>query len=575
VLGAPGISAYWRLGDLATVAACDSAGTANGTYRAGSTLGRAGALLGDSDTAVGLDGAAGHVTVPSSAAVSPTSALTLEAWVKPRTTAIDQTIVRRTNQYLVRARGQSLFARVWFAGGTYREITTGAMLTAGVYQHVALTFDGLSMRVYVNGLQVGSSTLSSPATIGSSTSTVYLGQSGGYDWFDGDLDEVALYLSALSPTNVRDHHRIGSGIVSATVMTPTNLRATGGPASAWLRWDASSGTGLAGYLVYRHTSGEPWPATPIASIGPDVTSFLDTGLPNGIGHWYRVSAVDGEGIESAPSIDATTTPRDDVLLAAGDIAGCSSSGDEATAAVLDVRAGIVQTLGDNAYQNGTPAEFASCYDPSWGRHRWRTRPALGDHDYGTPGAAGYFGYFGAAAGDPSLGYYSYDTAGWHVVVLNTVCDEDFSRCEANGAQAQWLAADLAASARPCTVAVVPTPRFSSGSIHGSAPWIEVLWDVLYQHGVEVVLSGDEHVYERFAPQTPSGVADPIAGIRQFTVGTGGRSHYAFGTPLANSEVRDATSFGVLALTLGNGSYSWEFLPEAGRTFTDSGTQACH
>ncbi len=288
----------------------------------------------------------------------------------------------------------------------------------------------------------------------------------------------------------------------------------------------------------------------------------------------------GDGRPKKPPPTPANTPiplpppaGDPVLVGAGDIASCSGAGDEATANLLDGIAGTVYTLGDNVYDNGTATEFANCYEPSWGRHKARTRPAPGNHDYNTAGASGYYGYFGAAAGDPSKGYYSYDLGAWHVVVLNSNC-ATVGGCGAGSPQEQWLRQDLAASAASCTLAYWHHPRFSSGK-HGGNAATEPFWQALYDHNADVVLSSHDHSYERFAPQTPTGAADPARGIRQFVVGTGGRSHYSFGTIRANSEVRHSGTFGVLKLTLHASGYEWRFVPEAGKTFTDSGSGACH
>lgn len=263
-----------------------------------------------------------------------------------------------------------------------------------------------------------------------------------------------------------------------------------------------------------------------------------------------------------------------MLLAAGDIASCTSSGDEATAALVDARpAAAVVTLGDNAYDRGTPREFAECYEPSWGRSRTRTRPSPGNHDYGTRGAAGYFGYFGAAAGDPATGYYSYDVGTWHVVSLNSNCTA--VPCGPGSAQERWLRADLAASNTRCTLAYWHHPRFSSGRVHGSSSVVAPLWRALYDAGADVVLAGHEHHYERFAPLDPAGGPDEARGIRSFVVGTGGRSLYPFGPPVPGSEVRDRSTFGVLSLTLHAEGYDWAFLPVAGGWFTDQGSGRCH
>jgi hypothetical protein len=266
----------------------------------------------------------------------------------------------------------------------------------------------------------------------------------------------------------------------------------------------------------------------------------------------------------------TSTPVSDAtLVGAGDIADCSSEGDEATAELLDSISGTVFTTGDNAYPDGSVAEFANCYDPTWGRHKARTYPSPGNHDYHTADAAGYFNYFGAAAGEFGKGYYSYDLGAWHIIVLNSIIS-----VETGSPQEQWLRADLAAHPVACTLAYWHYPRFSSGVVHGSDVSMQPLWQALYDHGADMVLAGHEHNYERFAPQNPQGIADPTRGIRQFVIGSGGRSHYSFGNPIANSEVRNDNTYGVLKLTLHATSYTWEFIPEAGKTFTDSGTAPC-
>ncbi len=278
-----------------------------------------------------------------------------------------------------------------------------------------------------------------------------------------------------------------------------------------------------------------------------------------------------------PAVSPAT--GDPVLIGAGDIARCSSEGDEATAALIDgIVAGgadvTVFTTGDSVYNSGTPDEYARCYEPSWGRHTARTRPAPGNHEYRTSGAAGYFAYFGAAAGDPAKGYYDYTTGAWHVIVLNSSCVA-VGGSAAGSAQEHWLRAVLAASPAACTVAIWHHPAFSSSSQHGSHSGMRPFWQALYDFGADVVLAGHDHVYERFAPQTATGVADPAFGIRQFTVGTGGSSHHRFANALPNSEMRNNDTAGVLKLTLHDGSYDWVFLPEAGKTFTDTGTGTCH
>lgn len=285
---------------------------------------------------------------------------------------------------------------------------------------------------------------------------------------------------------------------------------------------------------------------------------------------------------AARDVDPGLVPGDTVtgvLVGAGDIAG-PWLGDDQTADLLDDIEGQVFTLGDNAYLLGSAAEYLAWYELTWGRHKARTRPAPGNHDYEAGGGGNggaYFDYFGAAAGPRDRGYYSYDVGDWHVVVTNQECTK-IGGCDADSAQAQWLREDLAANSRRCTAAILHYPRFNSGE-KGEAGGIargQAFWEILYEHHVDVVLSGDNHVYERFAPQTPTGQLDEVNGIRQFTVGTGGGLAGSFpGTPKPNSEARIAGVNGVLKLTLGQRSYGWEFVPVAGQTATDSGTGRCH
>ncbi len=224
------------------------------------------------------------------------------------------------------------------------------------------------------------------------------------------------------------------------------------------------------------------------------------------------------------------------------------------------------TTGDNAYPAGSDADFRDCYDPFWGRHRLRTRPSAGNHDYQSPGAAPYFAYFGDRAGPAGIGYYCYTLGSWHVVVLNSNV-----AMSAGSAQDTWLRADLAAHQADCTLAYWHHPLFSSGPHGNDARSIDA-WRTLLAAGADVVVNGHDHLYERFAPQTPEGAAD-AAGLRQFTVGTGGAPLYGFGAPRPNSDVRINDRFGVLKLTLQVRGYFWEFVT-AGLITADAGGAAC-
>jgi len=267
-------------------------------------------------------------------------------------------------------------------------------------------------------------------------------------------------------------------------------------------------------------------------------------------------------------------PADPVLIGAGDIADCAALGPAAkTAHLIERVEGTVFTLGDNAYGSGTPRQYDECYGPTWGRFKARTRPVVGNHEYLTACATGYFGYFGAAGGDPTRGYYSYDLGRWHVVVINSNCGE-IDGCQTGSPQEQWLRQDLASHPAPCTVAMWHNPRYSSGE-HGDDPSMRDIWQALYDANADVVLSGHDHDYQRFAPQDADGKADPVRGVRQFVAGTGGRNLYEWEHKDSNSEVKDNETFGVLKITLHDGGYDWEFVPVEGQTFTDRGSAKCH
>ena len=284
----------------------------------------------------------------------------------------------------------------------------------------------------------------------------------------------------------------------------------------------------------------------------------------------------GTGTPVTHTITVTTSGgggSDPVLVGAGDIAVCGRTQDDATADLLDGIAGTVFTAGDNVYENGTLSEYNTCYGPSWGRHKARTRPVAGNHEYQTANAAGYFAYFGSAAGDPSKGYYSFDLGAWHAVVLNSNCSA-IGGCGATSAQGNWLKADLAAHPASCTVAIWHHPRFSSSQSSNDGSVLG-LWQVLYDAGADLVLVGHRHNYERFAPQTPAGATDPSFGIREIVVGTGGAALVGFSGTTANSQVRSSSAYGVLKLTLHPTSYDFSFVPIAGQSFTDSGTTSCH
>ena len=320
-----------------------------------------------------------------------------------------------------------------------------------------------------------------------------------------------------------------------------------------------------------HRPGQP----PCRARGPGLTADCGgRGVPAAAVVDAAVAGPVWRGGSPVASADLPPLADAPVLVGAGDIGDCGSDGDEATAALLDDIPGTVFTAGDNAYDDGAARDFEQCYAPSWGRHLARTWPTPGNHDWHTGGLAGYRDYFGTAgAGPDGASWYARDLGTWRVIVLDSNCEE-VGGCAADSAQGRWLAAELEASDAACTVSIFHHPRFSSGERYGDDPAMDPFWRALYAGGVDVVVNGHEHSYERFAPQDPDAREDRARGIREFVVGTGGAGLRGFGTTSANSELRASVAHGVLALTLGDGSYDWEF-HAAGSDFSDRGTASCH
>lgn len=299
----------------------------------------------------------------------------------------------------------------------------------------------------------------------------------------------------------------------------------------------------------------------------------------------------GGAITTAHAAD-TTPPKPLTVVAVGDIA-CdpanpsfnSGQGDakfcqqKATADLAaSAHPDAVLALGDNQYENATLSDFQQSYDLTWGQFKDITYPVPGNHEYLTPGAAGYFEYFGALARNTSGGYYSFDLGAWHFIALNSQCTQPgVGGCGVGSAQEAWLLSDLAAHRSSCTLAFWHEPRFTSGR-NLNHPALQAFWDDLYAFGADIVLNGHDHIYERFAPQNQRQQADP-RGIREFIVGGGGNNHQpGYGTIQPNSEVRDNTTYGVLRLTLSQTSYDWQYLPAqhpGNGKFTDKGTGTCH
>jgi hypothetical protein len=362
----------------------------------------------------------------------------------------------------------------------------------------------------------------------------------------------------------------GSSLGDGAVVTSLNNNTWSETGTTWNNQPAVNGASL-GSL--RGATRDSWYEVDVTSriIGNGTYSIAIDTPRGGAVLDSRESGADTAPRLSVATVRDTKTPagsEDPVLVGAGDIAG-PGEGKEATAELLDKIPGTVFTAGDNAYQNGSSSDFSEYYEPSWGRHKARTRPSPGNHDYYTSGARDYYEYFGDSAGPAGLGYYSYDLGTWHIVSLNSETD-----MAVGSSQEKWLRQDLSASTKPCTLAYWHKPRFTSGA-HSNNSGTGPLVEALYEANAEVIVTGHNHQYERFAPMDPDGRADDAKGIRHITIGNGGIGFYEWGTIQPNSEKRNNDTYGVMKFTLRANSYDWQFVPEAGKSFTDEGTGACH
>jgi len=370
--------------------------------------------------------------------------------------------------------------------------------------------------------------------------------------------------------------------VSGVVAHEASVSATVAPGSAAAAWWIEFGTTTA----YGQMSA-PVSLAAGASKRP-VTAVLSALSAGTTYHAHVVVASSVGSVASADAVFATPPdPRAVRIAAAGDIAcdpeSSAFNGGAGTLtechqvgvsdAILAGGYDAVLPLGDVQYDSGTASEFAGSYVPSWGRLKAITHPAVGNHEYGSPGAAPYFQYFGAAAGEPGKGYYSYDLGSWHLIALNSNCAQ-IGGCAVGSPQELWLKADLAAHPVGCTLAYWHHPLFSSGQ-NGDAESMAPIWGDLYASGADVVLNGHDHDYERFAPQDAQGGRDDARGIREFVVGTGGKNHMTFKTIQPNSELHDTSSFGFLELTLSDGAYAWRFVSDPPGGLADSGRDTCH
>ena len=325
-------------------------------------------------------------------------------------------------------------------------------------------------------------------------------------------------------------------------------------AIAWL-------LGASGSSRPASTTDTPSPTPGVAASGPAPSASTPT-----------PAATASSG---TPSAEPSPSPSDPVLVGVGDIATCDHDDDEQTAGLVARLDGIVFTLGDNAYDQGSAADFRDCYDPSWGRVKDRTEfPVAGNHDYGTRNAAGYRAYFGKRAAPRGDTWYSRDVGAWHVIVLDANCTELAGGCRPGSPQLRWLRQDLAANQSPCTLAMWHQPRFSSGE-HGNDASVAPFWDALYGAGADLILNGHDHDYERFAPQDPDGNLDDARGMTEIVAGTGGGEMRAMAHTVANSLVRKGRLLGVLQVTLHPTGWDSRFVPTADYSFADEAHGTCH
>jgi len=457
----------------------------------------------------------------------------------------------------------------------YNEVTgvttVGPSIALGTWHeleaHVVIAGSSSQVDIWLDGTR----TVGKTDSLGTSAvGRVYIGEPATGRTFDMTLDDVVVSTAAdVSPPTV-------PGSVAATTVGPNHVNVTWSP--------STDNQSVVSYTIYRNNVA-------IASVAGSSTGYADMGASPSTTSSYQVAASDAAGNRSAPSaVSSATTPgpssADPVIAAAGDIAcdpGDSSfDGGVGTPTACRQRAtsdilfnsnfAAVLPLGDNQYEDAALPKFWASYDPSWGRLQAIVRPVPGNHEYLTPRASGYFNYFGATAGDPSRGYYSYNVGSWHIIALNSEC-ANVGGCGIGSPEEAWLRNDLAQNPAACTLAYWHEPRFSSG-FHGDDGNFSTFWLDLYGAGADIVLNGHDHDYERFAPQDPSQLANPN-GIREFVVGTGGAEHEPSGVSQPNSEVFNNTDFGVLELTLHPNGYDWSFVPAAGSSFTDAGSGNCH
>ena len=577
---------HWKADEGSGTTLLDSSGSGN----TATLFGNSTWVNGKIGQAVSFDGTGDYATVSHNPGLNMTNAITMATWVRPGRATTQELITKATNgatngyqlalaQSGTAATSQRAFVRFNQVASTdtYRVSATSTYPIDGTWMHVAATYDGAMIRLYINGVQ--EATL--PATVAIATNTLPLSfgaEANGARALQGAMDDIRLYSRALSASEISALVPAAHAPNAPTLNAPTN-GATGTTASPTLDvtvTDPDAAPMTVKFFGRTYESG----VYTLIGTRTDVVSGATTSVswPNlAPGQRYQWFATADNGSATTASSTWTFSTQEGsapVLVGVGDIAGCGAAfGDEATAAVVQGVSGAVFTTGDNVYQNGTATEFAECYQPSWGAVKNRTRPAPGNHDWNTGTLDGYFGYFGASATDADgKSYYSYDVdQQWHVVVLDTECAR-VGGCGAGSPQDTWLRADLADHAADNVIAIWHKPRFSSGGTNLTE--LQRLYEDIYYAGVDMLLVGHDHIYERFAPLDPAGNV-AANGVRNFTLGTGGAGLSGIGTARTGSEVRRNDTFGVMKLTLHADRYDWQFMPVAGKSFTDSGTSLVH
>lgn len=488
VSSSPGLAGYWRLGEPTGTIACDSTNNKdNGTYSSGATLGVAGAIASDPDTAIALSGSSSQVSVPSAAPLNTGDTFSVEAWVKrgdSKTYTNEAIASKQDGSWVLMFNESDKLSLRRSTVGTVASATV-ATTDTGAWHYVVATKSGPAVHLYIDGVDVTGPV--SNQTMTNNNLPLVIGESTGAAFLKGNVDEVAVYSSVLTPSQIVQHYTAGQQIA-----------------------------------------------------------------------------------------------KDPVLAAAGDIAcpygdTTNECRQAATASLTAAqKPNAVAVLGDNQYQSGLLSEYNSpgAYNATWGQFNPMVHPAPGNHEYAASSTAtGYFTYFGTAAGS---GNYSYDLGSWHLIALNSNCSNsgcgDSVAGTSSSAELSWLEADLAAHQHQCVLAYWHHPAFSSGYV-GNSPKVLPFWTALYAGHADVVVNGHDHMYERFAQQSPQQNATG-QGIREFVVGTGGETLFNMAKVQPNMEAVDNHHFGVLFLTLHASSYEWAFRTTAG-AIVDSGSTTCH